>query len=259
MATDHPFRAVTFPENFALKDLGRSYPEAIPHGTKELRLSLDDAGAAYFYAFGVVTFRDVDRERQAGELRRLRQHVPGLSDVATDEEFVVRDGEHDRPRVSAGTLAIDSLTEARAGVVALVVAQSAAMEYYEKLIEDMYTRTAQLVGGLERSGTVPYRVRALHRFIGHAVATRSEVLSVLHLLDKPDETWDDPDMDRIYDELRAEFDLLDRYHALESKLKGVQEALELVLDVARDRRLFTVEAAIVILIVFEIVLSLVRH
>ena len=63
-------------------------------------------------------------------------------------------------------------------------------------------------------------------------------------------------MDRIYDELRAEFDLVDRYQALELKLRSVQEALELVLDVARDRRLVLLEAAIVLLIVLEIVLSL---
>jgi len=42
------------------------------------------------------------------------------------------------------------------------------------------------------------------------------------------------------------------------KLRSVQEALELVLDVARDRRLVLLEAAIVLLIVLEIVLSLTR-
>jgi len=65
-------------------------------------------------------------------------------------------------------------------------------------------------------------------------------------------------MDRIYEDLREEFDLADRYQALESKLRGVQEALELVLDVARDRRLVLLESAIVVLIVVELVLSLLR-
>ena len=258
MATDHPFRAIAFPENFNLKELARTYPEARAHGARELGLAVG-SGVAHLYPFGAVTFQDVGRAEQEAFVQGLRGKVPGLSEPAAEEEFVVREGERDRPRIEAGTLALDSWTEPRAEVVALVVAQSAAMEYYEKLVVDMYAHTARLVGGLEHSGTVAYRVRSLHRFIGHAVATRSEVLSVLHLLDKPDATWDDPGMDRIYDELRAEFDLLDRYHALEAKLKGVQEALELVLDVARDRRLFTIEAAIVILIVFEIVLSLVRH
>ena len=81
------------------------------------------------------------------------------------------------------------------------------------------------------------------------------MLSILHLLDKPDAAWDDPAMDRIYEDLRAEFDLADRYQALESKLRSVQEALELVLDVARDRRLVLLEVAVVLLIVLEIVLD----
>ena len=48
-------------------------------------------------------------------------------------------------------------------------------------------------------------------------------------------------MDRIYNDLRAEFDLADRYAAMESKLCSIQEALELVLDVARDHRLLLLE------------------
>ena len=62
-------------------------------------------------------------------------------------------------------------------------------------------------------------------------------------------------MNLIYDELRAEFDLVDRYQALELKLRSVQETLELVLDVARDRRLVLLEEAVVVLILLEIVLT----
>ena len=62
--------------------------------------------------------------------------------------------------------------------------------------------------------------------------------------------------DRIYDDLRTEFDLADRYAALELKLRSVQEALELVVDVARDRRLLLLEVAVAILILVEILLPL---
>ena len=163
-----------------------------------------------------------------------------------------------RATVSAGALTIDKLSADRSTVIALIVAQSAAMEYYERIVEEMFGRTRQIVDRLEVRGSVPFATRPLHRFIGAAIGTRNEVLSILHLLDKPDEAWDDPLMDRIYDELRAEFDLVDRYQALELKLRSVQEALELVLDVARDRRLVLLEAAIVLLIVLELLLSLLR-
>ena len=82
---------------------------------------------------------------------------------------------------------------------------------------------------------------------------------MLALLDKPDTTWDDPAMDRIYDELRAEFDLVDRYTTMEQKLNGVREALELVLDVARDRRMWLLEVTIVLLILFELLLEVFRR
>jgi uncharacterized Rmd1/YagE family protein len=66
-------------------------------------------------------------------------------------------------------------------------------------------------------------------------------------------------MDRIYDDLRSEFDLIDRYGALEQKLRGVQEALQLVLDVARDRRMWLLEMSIAMLIVVEVFLELWRR
>jgi hypothetical protein len=46
--------------------------------------------------------------------------------------------------------------------------------------------------------------------------------------------------------------------ALESKLRAVQDALELLLGVARDRRLLWLEVAIVGLICLEVVLGLLR-
>ena len=133
------------------------------------------------------------------------------------------------------------------------------MDYYERIVDEMFVRTDHLVERLEITGRAPLATRPLHRFIGTAIGTRNEVLSVLHLLDKPDAVWEDAAAERIYQELRAEFDLADRFLALEHKLRSVQEALELVLDVARDYRLVVLEVSVVLLIVAEIVLSLLRH
>ena len=203
-------------------------------------------------------FRDVPLAAREAELARLRRARPGLTAATVVEELTVREDPGRAPDVADGTLILDHLTPDRASVVALIVAQSAAMEYYERIVEEMFGRTDRLVDRMEKRGTVPLRTRPLHKFIGAAIGTRNEVLSILHLLDKPDEAWDDPGMNRIYDELRAEFDLVDRYQSLELKLRSVQEALELVLDVARDRRLVLLEEAIVLLIVFEIALTLLR-
>jgi uncharacterized Rmd1/YagE family protein len=252
----HVFHAAAFVENLSLKDLAAVYPEARrrPH---ELFYRVEE-GAVFIYPFGAIVFRDLPEATRDRELERLRRARPGLTRATVIEELNVREDPGRSPDVAEGLLTLDQLTPARASVVALTVAQSAAMEYYERIVEEMFARTDQLVQRMEARGTVSLRTRPLHKFIGAAISTRNEVLTILHLLDKPDEAWDDPGMNLIYDELRAEFDLVDRYQALELKLRSVQEALELVLDVARDRRLVLLEEAVVVLILLEILLTFFR-
>ncbi len=256
------FSAVAFEENLSLRELAPRIPGSrATSGEIRWRLGTEPSsgGQAFAYAFGAVVFLDATRAERDAAIATLRATLPHLTTQVVREDFTVRiDPAATAITLLDGVLVLDRLTPERAGIVAQTVAQSAAMEYYERIVDALFERTGALVGRLEQRGTVSLSTRPLHRFIGEAVATRHEVITVLHLLDKPDAVWDDPGMDRIYWDLQEEFDLGDRYEALESKLRGVQDALELVLDVARDRRLVLLEVAIVALIVLEIVLSLAK-
>jgi uncharacterized Rmd1/YagE family protein len=255
----HTFHAVAFVENLVLKDVAGAYPSAkrSPH---DLRVERSGGGQMFVYPFGALVFYDVPIEERELEVAHLRKAQPKLtSTTVINEEFTVREDATSLPRVADGVLTLDDMTADRAALIAMTVAQSAAMEYYESIVEEMFARTDRLVERMEHRGTVAFGTRPLHRFIGAAIGVRNEVLSVLHLFDKPDEAWEDAGIDKIYEELRAEFDLADRYRALELKLRSIQEALELVLDVARDRRLVLLELAIVLLILFEIVVAIVER
>jgi uncharacterized Rmd1/YagE family protein len=253
---EHSFFAFGFEHNFSLKELSASYPGArvLPH---EIR-ARTAGGETFLHSFGAVVFHNVPPDLRETELARLGAAVPGTTPKIIREEYVVIEDGDSVIGLSEGSLTVDRMTPERASIVALTVAQSAAMEYYENIVERLYSRTGGLADRLESRGTVPFRFRPLHRFIGEAIGVRNEVLSVLHLLDKPDAMWDDPAMDQIYRELKAEFDLETRYRSLETKLRAVQEALELVLDVARDRRMWILEATVVLLILLEIVMPFLR-
>jgi uncharacterized Rmd1/YagE family protein len=257
--TVHTFHALAFVENFSLKELAALYPEA-KRTHHQLWYAASSGGNVYLFASGAVVFQDVGQAGREMEVLRLRRALPKLSDTQVlTEEFSVRELPGARPDIQGGVLVLDELTFERAGVVTLTIAQSAAMEYYERIVDQMFTETDRLVDRLEKAGTMPIFTRKLHRFIGAAIGTRSEVLSVLHLFDKPDAAWDDPGAEKIYEQLRAEFDLVDRHQALELKLRSVQDALQLVTDVARDKRLVWLEISIVLLIVLEIGLNLIRR
>lgn len=258
MSTLHTFSAVAFVENLSLREAAVAFPSSrlSPH---ELRVQPSGGGDVFAYPFGAVVFRDVSAADRHAFLEALRKACPQLTGEVVREEFAVREEAGSVTRFHEGQLVVDVMTPDRGGVIALTIAQSAAMEYYERIVETLARKTQQIVDRLEVRGSVSFWLRPLHRFVGEAVSTRNEVLSVLHLLDRPDAIWDDPALDRIYADLRAEFDLLDRFDALERKLRSVQEALELVLGVARDRRLTLLELIIVLLIVVEVVHAFVKR
>lgn len=251
----HQFYAAAFEENFSLRQMAQSFPEA-RSSPLELFVPIGQEGGLYVFPFGAMVTHDVPPDDRQRLLGRLTQVLPKLTTKVIREEYSVLEDPSTEIGISNGMLHVDKLTPARAGIVALIVAQSAAMEYYEQIVENLFVRTEKLVDRLATRGTGPFRVKPMHRFIGEAISTRAEVLVVLHLLDKPDAAWEDPAMDRIYDELRGEFDLVDRFAALTSKLQSIQEALTLVLDVARDRRLVLLEIVVILLILLEVILSL---
>src|SRR5262245_3631576 len=255
--TIHTFVAVAFVDDLQLDWVAKLLPN--PRVSSQgVHAVVADGGEAFAFPFGAIVFHDVTSATRDSLLNALREQHPRLVPDVVREEFAVLESPGSNVGMVDGRLVVDRLGSTRAAVAALIVGQSAAIETYERIVESLFVRTQRLLDQLEQRGIVPLRTRPLHRFIGEAVGRRSEVLSTLHLLDKPDATWDDPAMDRIYDDLRSEFDLGDRFSALESKLRAVQDALELLLGVARDRRLVLLEAAIVGLICLEVALTFLR-
>jgi len=155
-------------------------------------------------------------------------------------------------------LTVDRMDADRTRLIAVTLAQTAAMEYYERIVDELFSKTHALATGMERSGTVGFSLRPLHRFIGRAIGTRNEVLSVLHLLDRPDLLDDAPALLPIYNQLQEEFELKSRYQSVQHKLGSIQNALQLIVEVARDRRLVLLELTIASLILFEIGVALLR-
>jgi uncharacterized Rmd1/YagE family protein len=259
VARTFQFTAVAYYENFSLKEFLPLFGSAriVQH---ELRASWG-GGELFVHPFGAVAFLDVPEPERVRALAQVAQTHAGLGRTLTRqhtaESFSARDG-CERTRMEGGVLQVDRLTPERAGVVALIVSQSAAMELYEAEVDDLFARAQALGEGLEKRGRVAMGMAKLTRFIGEAISSRNEVLSVLHLLDKPDATWDDPEMDRIYSDIRAEFDLKDRYEALEHKLAAVQDTLELVMDVQRERRMWILEVAIAVLIFIELFVPFIK-
>ena len=75
-------------------------------------------------------------------------------------------------------------------------------------------------------------------------------------MEKPELLWEHPELERLYHRLEGEYELSERHMALERKLDLLSKTAETLLGLLSTKRSLRVEWYIVILIVFEILLTL---
>jgi len=160
------------------------------------------------------------------------------------------------PAVRFDRVILPTLDVAAVEIVAEVMAQSVAMDYYADDVAEIEAETDKIALKLRSEGRIPGRVRPTLQFIGLCIATRNDVISTLALFDKPDATWENEQLDRLWVNLRKMLELDDRYRALDAKLRMFQDNLVLLVDLARQRHTFALELAVVVLIAMEMAIMM---
>ena len=256
----HHVVSYVFSEPFRLSQISARQDQAQPSsvGPKAtLTRIFPEGGRMFFHSFGAITFWNVSSKQIGTELQKAAADLGVTSsETAASEVFNVHESIDSKPKAEFNHFIVDILTKERAEVIAMTVAQSVTMEYYEKLADGIWSKVSNYISDLRRRGNVGPSPLKLHPVIAEAISIRSSVVGVMHLLDRPDLIWTDKEMDAVYSDLRSSFDLNERFQAMEYKINLLQDSLELLIEMARDRRLFWLEAAIVLLILIDIVINL---
>lgn len=212
--------------------------------------------AAVVFAFGVAVLFDFKKEDTGPFLKRLA--ASGFEPAASHEteEYAVRiDPDHD-VAVEFDSTVLPKLTADTLYILSEVLAQSVAIEHVEKKVVDIVNRFEQVTSGLEQGGRIRSSDAEVLKTIGAGRSITQYVLSQLSLLDRPDSTWEDRDVEATFAGMRRMFELEDRFRAIEFRLDFIQGTSELVLDLIQNRRSVRLEWAIVWLFVIDIVLVL---
>ena len=88
--------------------------------------------------------------------------------------------------------------------------------------------------------------------------TKQEIISNLYIVDSPDETWENVELDKMHQELKVMMEIDIRYRALEYKIKIIQESIEVIVDLSKSKRETLLEMVIILLITFEIIISIIK-
>jgi uncharacterized Rmd1/YagE family protein len=244
-----------------------SIPEAIARlGWPELRrypygalLQVHGGARMWLFGFGAVVIQGeptLDASVQAAlEAAVGRRYLPTTVDTYFVEEM--GDGADQRaPRVGWDRVAVPRRTPEMMAAIALLVGQSAALERYERTAEDLVEQALTLSQAIARTGELPAHKVDLMKRIGEIWSSRLGLTSWFYLVDRPEETWADATVARMYDALFDNLELAQRHEAMVHKLEAVDAVTASVVTFSHARRSYLVEVAVVGLIVLEVLISL---
>jgi uncharacterized Rmd1/YagE family protein len=248
----HHVHAYGFAATFKLKELTALFTVdgREPKVKERLLAALGNECYALAYDFGAVVFINCAPGEQVRIIDELKRKLPPEPHPPLTESFIVETAPIGAAEVRFDRVIVPELTEGVVDIVALILAQSVSMDYYARDVESIEEQTDRITESLQTSGNVG-PVKPLIRFIGQCIATRNDILSTLALFDKPDATWENEALDRLWEGLYRMLELDDRYKALEAKLHMFQDNLEVLVDLARQRQTLRLEVVVVLLILME--------
>jgi uncharacterized Rmd1/YagE family protein len=209
---------------------------------------------AFRYGVAVTFFQDA---LNPGLDAALMAHViePAAEQESESATLDIRPGGDDRIAPD-GQLILSDPSHERLLLVATVLARSVVLARDEILVSAAFDGIDPLVSGLREHGRVSVSIRSVMKLVGEVLAARHRVMGTVQVGERPDLLWDHPDLDRLYTRLEIEYELKEREEVLERKYGALGDFAEVLLDIVQDKRSFRLEAAIIALIAFEIVLSL---
>lgn len=245
-------------EKLKLKDIGSLITiEPVLSSVWEASFRFSDESYVFIYNFGAVVFFNVADDVQKTVLEKIKQtYVPQVPGYTTTDTFSVEVTGEDKHEVGFNKVVIKDLSYQKARLISMVVAESAALEYFELIVDDLLERTRQISDSLRTKGKLIKETKQLIKFIGFCLVTKQDIIANLYVVDAPDEVWEDQVLDRLYNDLKRMFEIETRYRVLDYKLKLIQESVEIIVDLSKSVRENILEVTIIVLIAIELLVAI---
>jgi required for meiotic nuclear division protein 1 len=222
-------------------------PAALPAGA---------SGLAVLFGYGAVVYFNVTDEEQKAFNKELRERLERSLRRPETEDAQIFPVSKQAEGITPGGIGVIDLSLSRLQIIAIVLARSVALAYYESAMANSFDLVEPLALKLENPSGGGRRFKELLRHIGGALLVQQKMIARIELQDKPDLLWDHPELERLYRRLENEYELEERGTVLERKLALIARTAETSLDLMQNRSMLRVEWYIVALIVFEVGLSI---
>ncbi len=219
----------------------------------------NDVGYVYMSRFNTVCFIGFDNAQIISFLRAMQ--VPNAQNYKSHylhQDYKIKvDESIDKPFVATNNeVVIKEQSESLISIIAIVASQSVGLEKFEQLLDENMPKSRMMLN--DQAGFVIFKRKKLLKFAAFLANIRQDMIMDLLLLDKPNITWDDEVAESLYNKLSDVFDLRERLTQTEYKLSLIRDNIAFLMDTLNHQNSEILEWIIIILIAFEIGMSLYR-
>ncbi|MCP5465052.1 MAG: RMD1 family protein [Deltaproteobacteria bacterium] len=240
------------------KDIVDLFPQYPVHSTR-LMASFELKTDAYclIYKFGTIVFFNSDEEIQKNILQKLQErYAQKLQNQTHDEYSLILDSEVNESKVGFNSVIVKAIDPELVATMSLIIAQSVALDHYEQQVALLMTQLKQASKGVGVAKRRRYSSKITGEMIERIIAIKQDLVISLRLLDKPESTWEKKTLDDLYEQGIRMFEIKERFGLLQDRLEIIQGNLEVIAQIANDKKMIRLEIAIVALFVIDIALVL---
>jgi uncharacterized Rmd1/YagE family protein len=225
--------------------------------TTPVAFRLHASGMVVLFRYGVVVLIGLSPDEQTAFLTALKPRIVGEFPRYEEEIAQVQlCDDSDETVQPGGPICLNSFSDDRLLVVADALAKSTVLAHDERRVSAVFDVIEPFAQELATYGRTPRSRKAILKLIGNALLVQQRVSGRVAVAEKPDVLWEKPELERLYARLEDEYELKERVDGLDRKLAVIADTANTLTDIIDTRRSLRLEIAVVVLIVFEIAITL---
>ena len=163
-----------------------------------------------------------------------------------DEEF----------KINLDTIYLNDFSSTSKIAISQALSQSVKLEQFEEELQTSIDENSNIPLQLSLTGKIKLTKKEISKKIGELFLVKSKIYLHYDLLDTPEFFWEYPQYENQYEKIVKYLDIKSRVEVLNKKVEIIQELLHVLGDEQKHRYSSFLEWIIIILIAFEIVISL---
>lgn len=209
------------------------------------------------FQYGSAVLFNMEDHEVEPYLEIVRRHASGLLQEMRKDDYTVKEKPLLVEDMLGGpdyivlkNLDIDSIR-----IIGSVLGQSIALDYFVSQVDGMVEEFTDINRGMEKTGTFTMNRKKLFQLVGKANSNLADVILKVGLFERSEIAWRDAKYAQIFEYLREEYEVTQRFGNLDFKLKFVEHNIHFLQEVLQNRKSDFLEWCIILLLSIENVIA----